>query len=931
MDIKTLETASPFVRRVLAAAAMVFILYGCAKSPEELLAAARAKAAAGDTAAAVLLLKDGLQQDPDNGAMRLLLGTLYVAVRDGVSAEKELRAASAAGAATDGAWHLALARALHYQDDLVRLIKECDPTAADTPAQRASLLALRGLAEYGIGKRDAALGTLVEAEAAAADNPDVMLLQARLKIAAGRLDDALGVVSQLNEKYPDYQDGWRYLAVVNELLGRPDDALVGFDRLIARAQNDVWALLGRARMLLRKGELEAAAQAADHARKAQPGFALAHAQYGVVMLAGDDFRAALDAAQEGLQRAPDEAQALLVAGLASRALGTHEQAKQYLGRALAKLPKHGLARRALARVNVDLGDYAAAWEVIAPAAAQSNPEPESLALAGEVLFRLGEREQAMQLLGRAVEAAPESPRTRIAWALAQMGSGNTDLGLAELETAVTTTDTATAADELLVMSLLARSAVDQAWEAVQSLKSRDPEAPLTHNLTGIVLAARGDIAAARTAFEAALAADPENLPALANLAELDRGADDAATADARYATALEQAPGNLALLYAAARHHLAHDDKAGATVLYETAVKRAPDALDARLMLGSLYLAGGNPGQANTLAEETWRKFPSSAQAAALSAKTLLALGRAEAAIERIEKLVTLQPDSPAAPVQVARFKVKAGDAAGAIKTLRDAVDGMPAVAELKLELTALLLAEKRFDEATAFVREVQTTLPEAPLGLLLEGEVHEAQGQLDAALAAYHRAFAAQPSEALAIKLLSTREKAGDAAAAFDELEQFLAANPDAHAVRATLADRLSAAGAFARAVPHYEHVVESGALSTRTLNTLAYADTELGDARAVETAEAALATRPGDAGLLDTLGWILVDGRHDAERGRTLLARAHALAPANPEIAYHFAAALARSGDTAGARERLEALLATASDDFASRGKAEALLKTL
>jgi FimV-like protein len=63
---------------------------------------------------------------------------------------------------------------------------------------------------------------------------------------------------------------------------------------------------------------------------------------------------------------------------------------------------------------------------------------------------------------------------------------------------------------------------------------------------------------------------------------------------------------------------------------------------------------------------------------------------------------------------------------------------------------------------------------------------------------------------------------------------------------------------------------------------------------------------------------------------RGLELLKKAVTLNPQNPGMRFHLAAALAKSGDKAGARKDLEALLA-GGKKFPQREAAQALLNRL
>ena len=90
------------------------------------------------------------------------------------------------------------------------------------------------------------------------------------------------------------------------------------------------------------------------------------------------------------------------------------------------------------------------------------------------------------------------------------------------------------------------------------------------------------------------------------------------------------------------------------------------------------------------------------------------------------------------------------------------------------------------------------------------------------------------------------------------------------------------------------------------------------------------ALTTWPSDnPAIADTYGWILIEKGKVAD-GLAVLARAAAKAPDNPDIRYHHAAALARSGDSRRALDILDEVLAS-NQAFASRTAAEQLRSQL
>ena len=99
--------------------------------------------------------------------------------------------------------------------------------------------------------------------------------------------------------------------------------------------------------------------------------------------------------------------------------------------------------------------------------------------------------------------------------------------------------------------------------------------------------------------------------------------------------------------------------------------------------------------------------------------------------------------------------------------------------------------------------------------------------------------------------------------------------------------------------------------------------------DPGALGFAEKAYALAPRSPAIADTLGWLLVE-RGDTKRGVEILAKAASAAPNALEIRLHYAKALLKSGDKAGARTELEAVAGTSAE---SPQKAEAaeLLKQL
>jgi Tfp pilus assembly protein PilF len=155
--------------------------------------------------------------------------------------------------------------------------------------------------------------------------------------------------------------------------------------------------------------------------------------------------------------------------------------------------------------------------------------------------------------------------------------------------------------------------------------------------------------------------------------------------------------------------------------------------------------------------------------------------------------------------------------------------------------------------------------------------------------------------------------------------LARWVAARPDDIRARTLLADAYQLDGRRDLAIGQYERLAQSTAAGFAALNNLAWLYYETGDGRAEATARRAYDLAAENPAIADTYGWILVEKGKVAE-GLAVLKRAAASAPDAPDIAYHHAGALARSGEIRRAIVILDQVLVS-NPVFASRAEAEQL----
>jgi putative PEP-CTERM system TPR-repeat lipoprotein len=913
---------------ILSGAFMVAGLSACGRSTqttEQLLTEAKQYQQKGDLKSAMIQLKNAVEKSPENGEARLELGRLELETADFASAEKEFRKARSAGIATDRVLPL-LAKAMSQQGKFKEIL---DEVSAEVAAKSAPLLTLRGDALLSTGKVDEGKQAFDQALALNPNSGDALLGQARYAILKQDKANAERLINEAVAKDPKNSDVLMAQGTMLRTQGKYDEALAVFDKALALNPNHRTAHIEKAYINITRGKFPEAKAEIDAAEKNAPNNLLVTYTRALYEFSQGKYQAAQDALQRVLKAAPDHMPSILLSGASELNLGAIEQAEMHLQHYLNSNPNDIYARKLLAQAQLKSAQPADAVNTLAPALKSAADDPQVLALAGESYMQVHDFDKASAYLEKATALAPKAASLRTSLGLSKLAQGDKAGGLSELELATSLDPKSGHATMALVQTEMSLKHYDKALAAVETLEKEQPDNPQVLTLKGAVYMVMGNVPAARAALDKAVALNPTFIPAVQNLARLDLVEKKPEVAKQRYEKVLQKEKDNADAMRALGELALMQNHPEEATSWFEKASNANPNAVGPAITLGRHYLRIGQSQKALTLARKFQTANPTNPQLLELLGQAKVANKDLNGALETYSQLVTLVPKSATPHLRLAAVHMLMQNTNAAAADLKRAVELQPDMLQARLAQVELAMRTGHPDEALAMTRQIQKINDKSPVGYATEGDVLMAQKKPAQALPAYDKALALVKAPEILVKSLQAMTQAGKGKEAQARAAQWLKDHPDDVLIGMYMAENELAANDYKAAIPRLEAIVKRTPNNAAALNNLAYAYQQVKDPRALATAEQAYKLAANSPGVMDTLGWLLVE-QGDTNRGLPLLQKASSLAPKSSEVRYHLAVGLSKSGDKAGARKELDKLL---SEDktFAQADEARALLKAL
>lgn len=906
------------------------LIAGCdsAKSPQELLAEAKQYRSKGDLPSALIQAKNAVQLAPDLAEAHYLKGAIYLDLGEVRLAEEELRLALE-GKQDPRDVIPVLARALLKQDKFQEVLDETVPDRIPSLANSAEIETLRGDAYLGLRRIPAAKTAYESALRYEADYPGALVGLAKLTAADRHPEEGLQLVERALAKAPTNIDALLLKGDLQRVLRRPEAALAAYEEAVRQKPNDLNARLTLASIQIFLSKNDAAKANLAVVLNEVPQSPTANYMQALIEFQKKDFTAAQNLAAQVLKVQPTHVPAVMLAGASEYAAGDYQLAERHLKWLLDLYPNSLYVRKLLVATYSKNGKVLLAIDALQPALKQAPQDADLLALAGEVYAGANEFAKATQYLDMAVKIKPNDVARRVVAGASRVTSGEAEEAVAYMESVVRAAPSQQRARLLLAIAHLRVGAFDKALAHLAQLEKELPKDPEIRNLEGSAYVGKKDFPKARRAFEEAMSLQPAYFPAAANLAQLDVGEKKFLAAKNRFYAVLERDEKNVqAMLAIAELLDRQPGQKKESLEWIERANQTQPNSPPILLILARAKLSEGNLSQALAMARQA-STASDAPQVLAEAAQLQVAAGGTKDALETYQKIAKLKPASGEAQLQVAKAQYLAGSNVIAKQTLRKALELKPDLQEALILLAKLEAEGSNRDEALKLVERVKKLAPNAPSGFLLEGDVEMLSKKYANAAKAYERAYAIRKSGFIAAQLHQTYLRLGKPEIGEAVVSKWLEENPSDAKTRQYLADASMKASRLSTAVTQYEWLAQNQPRNQQVLNNLAWAYNESADARAVATAQRAFSLDEANPAAADTYGWILYRNAQYPE-AVGMLARAVALAPNSRDIRFHYAQALAKTGDRKNARLELERVLA-GSTPFARQLEAKALLDQL
>jgi putative PEP-CTERM system TPR-repeat lipoprotein len=802
-----------------------------------------------------------------------------------------------------------------------------------------------------------------EFEKVARQNPaiaDLPLKFGELFTLTGRTDKAIGHIEDYLSSYPENYQAMVILGRAHLLKNDHDMAQFYLRRALDLDRKNTSAMLYLAELLLRQNNEEAAWSYAEEVIAIDRRNAAAHRLLARLEMRGGDRQRALELYRRVTLLEPGDIESRFIAGLILIEFGQLEQAEESAGHMLELFPASHRGQQLKGFVQYGRGNFD---EAIRQFHKAIDVEPSLLSwqFLGLCYFQLGKFELALNQFNKVLDFRPQSLQARLMVGMTLLRQRRIEDAIREIRRTIQLDNKNALAHHLLGSALMADGHYDEATAAFEIAVELNPA--LAEGRLG-----RGIVTVSSNTRESVEEETVEGLEQLPDFLENRLLLVTQYLSRQNYAAAMRVLKDGMrgtesdAVLYNyMAAVHFAQKNPEEAVRFLQKAKLAKSDYLTPYFNLAAYHTSRREYAEAV-------KEYQAILAVNSTDVRALLQLGLTwELAGDDQEAVryftAAKNTRDPRGYLSLANHYMKKGDSASALAVISDGLLIHAEEGSLLEFLGRIKVFRKKYDEAITVFQRLEQVRPGIGLPLLVGTLLH--QGQFDKAEELAVRIIRMNPVAATGYLLLAmTREQRGDLdkaiavlrdgvsktggdiqmemhiAALYERKADFPGAEATYEKIRrnhphyypaifalGAVRDRL---GDKREALKFYQETLSKAADYTPALNNLAYlyADNFGSREEALALALRAFRNEPGNAAVMDTLGYVLLrNGRID-EAGN-LLAKAAALLPENPAVHYHLALVHMARGDGDAAADLLRRSLQLG--EFSGDAEAVKLLKQL
>ena len=805
----------PTPRRGLAAALAIALLLGtvgCGEPVDQLVAQAAAMREAGDLRAAASTLDAVLVKQPKNITARLLAAQIYIDLERGDAALGLLMRARDDGIDQRQIvklWVQAEFFAQRYQE----VLDDTADLAEDLPGPvRASLLAYRGGALAALGQAAAAQREFEDGLAADPHSVEVRVIAGRLAIDRGDIDGARQLLAAAMREAPDDRRLRRLEGDIAYAAGEYAAAERIYRKLL---ESEPWNELLRGQLAavqVAENKLPEAistldAVLLDPKQRNLLKHPLLNYVRALAALRQNDYIAAQSNAATVVATVPEFERARLMAGAASYALKSYEQAYYYLSPYVAANPADIAARKLLAATQLRLGRPADAADTLGPVKDETT-DVELLQLIGEASARGGDMPAARRYLNLALKHQPDNGTLRAQLGIAELAAGDVGAAIRNLERVAAMHPAASLPELPLFVAFMQTKDYARALATAERLKKAEPSEPTGEILTAAVYLNQGKLQAGREALLRARAIRPGDIASNEMLAKLALAAGRPDEARRYLQNILDAHPESSETYIALAELEAKTGRAAMAEAVLLKGAQAAPSDPEIAVALARLQLSTGEAQKALASATGALDKFPRNPALLEIAGNAQLALELPSDALSSFKDLVDVAPDLASGHIGLAKAYLAQFTPENpqwpAVNEAMQAVSLAPQDTAAKLVLARALALHGRFAQASELVQELQRLKPQDVEVFEIEAIVARGQGHSGEAAAASARAEAVREGSARR-RLAELQLGRGDTDQAAKGLADWLDMHPEDNETRKALAEIYVNTGRLAEAHAQY------------------------------------------------------------------------------------------------------------------------------